>query len=163
MDSSLCHFQRKNTQKKVLKSCDRRCGYGKIGKNSRLKMYNRKGFILAYLKIVDMNWRTSVAEGQLDKKSRQYFCCWQMSAKRHHCLFEMGLHISIYERMATWKTTYITLSHHNEVLKGGKTWQKRILDLEKSVDNMQMMWGRWIPSFVNVNCMQCYISCLGWQ
>ena len=27
-----CHFQRKNTQKKVLKSCDSRCGYSKIGR-----------------------------------------------------------------------------------------------------------------------------------
>ena len=32
-----------------------------------------EGFILAYLKIVDMNWRTSVAEGQLDKKIQTIF------------------------------------------------------------------------------------------
>ena len=160
MDSSLCHFQRKNTQKKVLKSCDRRCGYSKIGKNSRLKMYNRKGFILAYLKIVDMNWRTSAAEGQLDKKIQTVFLLLANVCETASLSVWNGVYL---REDGHLYHTYITLSHHNEVLKGGKTWQKRILDLEKSVDNMQMMWGRWIPSFVNVNCMQCYISCLGWQ
>ena len=124
-----------------------------------------EGFILAYLKIVDMNWRASVAEGQLDKKIQTIFLLLANVYQTASLSVWNGA-AYIYLSTRGWPLEKPLISHYRIIMrfwKGVKHGKKRILDLEKSVDNMQMMWGRWIPSFVNVNCMQCYISCLGWR